>query len=173
MIWNWSELQTCNFLTSLTLKVFILFLSSARISWLALFYLILSLISSCGVYTCDAKDDAELPTWHWSFMEIRYVENFDLEPTICLKRKEDGVSSRGERGWWPKQVTIVGVSSKRDEEGSVCSRAGEEKGRVIVNSLITGVTFGEIVLSGLEVSMNTLSVMAILNGFGQLAATCP
>ena len=45
--------------------------------------------------------------------------------------------------------------------------------KITLNSLIKGVTFGEIVLSGLEASMETLSMMTILNGVGQLAATCP
>jgi len=44
-------------------------------------------------------------------------------------------------------------------------------GETTLNSLITGVTFGEIVLSDLGASMETLSVMAILNGVGQLATT--
>jgi len=37
-------------------------------------------------------------------------------------------------------------------------------GKIILNFLITGETFGEIVLSGLGASMKTLSIMAILNG---------
>ena len=37
------------------------------------------------------------------------------------------------------------------------------------NYLITGVTLREIVLSGLGALMEILSVMSILNGFGQLA----
>ena len=84
---------------------------------------------------------------------------------------------------------IVGDHSKRSRS-SVNSRTGEGKGRTTVaiatkgaiaatageatlNSLITGVTFGKIMLSGLGSSMKTLSMMAILNEVGQLVATCP
>jgi len=84
---------------------------------------------------------------------------------------------------------MIGVDSKGGGEGGVDSRAGEGKGWTVVatatkgtivmtaekttlNSLITGVTFGEIVLSGSGTSMETLSVMTILNGLEQLAATC-
>jgi len=56
-------------------------------------------------------------------------------------------------------------------EGGVGSKAGEEKGQVTVNSLIIGVTFREIVLSSLGALMRTPSLMAILNGLVQLAAT--
>ena len=66
----------------------------------------------------------------------------------------------------------VGVDSKISEEGGVRRRAGEKKRRTTVavatkgtiavavgeatlNSLITWVTFGEIVLSGLGTSMKT------------------
>jgi len=45
-------------------------------------------------------------------MGIRFVENFNLVPNICHKRKEDG-DSRGGKGCWTKQATTVGVSSKR------------------------------------------------------------
>jgi len=41
-----------------------------------------------------------------------------------------------------------------------------------LNALIIEVTFKEIILSGLGASMKTLSMMAILNRVGQLAATC-
>ena len=41
-----------------------------------------------------------------------------------------------------------------------------------LNSLITRVVFGEILLSGLGALMGTLSMKTILNGVGQLAATC-
>jgi len=47
-------------------------------------------------------------------------------------------------------------SNKRDNS------SGAEK--TILNSLIIGVTFGEIVLSGLGTSMETMSVITILNG---------
>jgi len=57
------------------------------------------------------------------------------------------------------------------EKGGIGSKAGEEKERVAVNSLIISVR--EIVLSDLGASMGTPSLMAILNGLGQLAATCP
>ena len=76
---------------------------------------------------------------------------------------------------------MVGVDNERSGEGGVCSRTGERKGqtiaavatketiavaagKIILNFLIIGVTFREIVLSGLGVSMKTLSMMAILNG---------
>ena len=74
----------------------------------------------------------------------------------------------------------VGVDSKKSREGGVGSRGGEGKGRTTAviatkgtivmsagkttpNSLIIGVTFGEIMLSGSGVSMKTLLMMAILN----------
>ena len=61
--------------------------------------------------------------------------------------------------------------SKRGGEGDAGSRAGEGKEWVTINFLITRVTFREIALLGSGVSMKTLSVMAILNGLRQLAAT--
>ena len=84
----------------------------------------------------------------------------------------------------------VGVDSKESREGGVGSRGGEGKGRttaviatkgtiaatvrkITLNSLMIGVAFREMVLSGLGASMKTLSMMAILNGVGQLAAKYP
>jgi len=46
-------------------------------------------------------------------------------------------------------------------------------GGITLNSLITGVIFGEIMLSGLGASIGTLSMIAILNGIRQFVATCP
>jgi len=71
-----------------------------------------------------------------------------------------GIGSRVGEG---KGRTIVAVATKR----TIAVVAGE----TTLNSLITGVTFGEIVLSDLGASMESLSVMAILNGVGQLATT--
>ena len=97
---------------------------------------------------CDAKDDANSLTRHWSIMGIKSVKNFDLVTNISHKRKGDGIDSRGGRGWWLKQVTTVRVDRRRGGEGVVGSRTEDEKERVTVNSLISGVTFGEIMLSG-------------------------
>jgi len=136
----------------------------------------LSLILSCSLCTCDAKDDAtgdaDSMTLYWSTMGIRFVENFDLVPNIGHKRKGDGVGNRGISGWWSKQVTTIGIGSKGGGDG-VGSRARKGRGQMIVNSLITWVAFKEIVLSGLGASMKTPSLMAILDGLGQLAVTCP
>jgi len=65
------------------------------------------------------------------------------------------------------------VGSREGGEGNVGSKIREGKGRVTVNSLIIGVTFREIVLLDLGASMGSPSLMAILNGLGQLAVTCP
>ena len=124
-------MQLLNNITKL--KVFNLFLSSARIPWLVLFCVILSLISVGYLCTCDAKDDADSMTWYWLAMGIRFEVNFDLVPNICHKRKGDGIDSKGESGWWPKQVMIVGVNSRRGGEDNVNSKAGEGRGRMIVN----------------------------------------
>ena len=87
-----------------------------------------------------------------------------------------------------KQTMTVEVNSRESGECCVGSRARKEKGRIIVvvatkgtivmeagettlNYFITGVAFGEIVLSGLGASMKTLSIMGILDEVGQLAAT--
>ena len=74
----------------------------------------------------------------------------------------------------------MGIDSRGGEESGVGSGVGEGKGRVTVvttkeiivvadeentlNSLITRVTIGEIILSGLGASMRNLSFMVILNG---------
>ena len=55
-----------------------------------------------------------------------------------------------------KGRTIVAVATK----GTIAVAAGD----TTLNFLITGVTFREIVLSGLGVSMETLLMMAILMG---------
>ena len=77
----------------------------------------------------------------------------------------------------------VGVDSRENRKCGVSSRAREEKWRTIIavaikgtiimaariislNSLIIGVTFEEIVLLGLETSIETLSIMIILNWVG-------
>ena len=93
--------------------------------------------------------------------------------------ERDGVGNRGGR----RQVTTVAVSNKG--RGGNGSRAGEGKGRTTIvagtkgtiamvagrttlNSIITGVTFGEIVLTGLEAS-----TLSLILGLGQLVATYP
>ena len=157
--------------TSQTLKDLIYFYHHLVFHGWLLFCETLSLISVGCLCTCDAKDDANLMTWYWSAMGIRFVENFDLVLNISHKRIGDGVGSRGGRNWWPKQITTVGIDSRGGREGSVDSKAMEGKRRVTVNSFITWVTFREIVLSSLSVSMKTPSLVVILNRFGQLVAT--
>ena len=68
---------------------------------------------------------------------------------------EGGADNRAGRG---KVLTTLVVATKRTIVVTV--------GEATLNSLITRVTFGEIVLSGLGASMQTLSVMAIFNGLG-------
>ena len=105
------------------------------------------------------------------------MENFNFGHNTFHKGKKDGVDNRGER----KQVMTVGVDSKGGGEGGTDNRAREgrmtvataTKGTIVVttretilNSLITGVTFEEIMLSGSGISMKTLTMMAILIGLG-------
>jgi len=113
------------------------------------------------------------------------VKNFDFGPNICHKGKGDGIDNRGGK----KQVKTVGVGNKESGEGDVGSRAGKGKGgRQLLQQqkgnsrgnrgnnikLLNHISnFWEIVLSGLGASMKTLSMMVILNGVGQLAATYP
>jgi len=100
-------------------------------------------------------------------MGIRSMENFNIVPNIDHKRKGYGVGSRGVKGWWPKQVTTARVGSIGGGEGSAGSKDGEETWRVAVNSLIIRVILREIVIWSLGASMQTLSLMAILNGLEQ------
>ena len=64
-----------------------------------------------------------------------------------------------------KGRTTVAAATK----GTIVMTTGE----ATLNSLITGVTFGDIAPSGLRASIETLSMLAIFYGVGQLAATRP
>jgi len=48
----------------------------------------------------------------------------------------------------------------------------KKKERVAIYSVIIGASFREIIISGLGTSMGTPSLMTILSGLEQLAATC-
>jgi len=145
---------------------------------LALFCATLSMISSCDSCICDANDDADSVDAYsldlsWLAIGTWSIENFNLVLNICHMGKEDNVGSRGERGWWAKHVTPIVIGSREGGEDGIASIAGGRKKQVIVNSLIIGVTFREIILSSLGVLMGTSLLMTILNVLGQLAATCP
>jgi len=75
--------------------------------------------------------------------------------SISSVNTREGVGSRaGEgRGWKTVAVAI---------KGTMVVAAGE----ITLNSLIIGVNFGEIMLSSLRASLETLSMMAILNEVG-------
>jgi len=120
----------------------------------------------------DIKDDADSIDISWLATGTRSMKKFNLVFKICDKGKENGIDTKGWRGWWPKQITTVGIDSRGGGEDGVGSRAREEKGRVTVNFLTTRVTFREIMLSGLGALIGSPSLMAILNGLGQLSATC-
>ena len=85
--------------------------------------------------------------------------------TIRINNNESGEGSVGSRAGRGKGQTIFVVATKR----TIAIAVGE----ATLNSLITGVTFREVVLLGLGASMETFLVMTILNGLGQLAATYP
>ena len=104
-------------------------------------------------------------------MGIKFVKNFNLVLKIGHKRKGDSVTSKGGRAWWSKQVTTVGVGSKKGEKVVLAVVLGKrEAGN---NKLFNHMSDFQRNSTIRIMCMETPSLMAILNGLGQLATTCP
>ena len=82
------------------------------------------------------------------------------------KRKE-----RSSHKWW-KGVNSI-ARKRKGRAVVVAGTTAAVAGKIILNSLITGLIFGEIALSHSGATVKTLFIMAILTGLVQSIVICP